>query len=109
VEEQINSSGMFPLDQPSSILDQNKIDFITDALDPENDRKKTLGDITVGQVSQRAYVQISHGNRFADTLEKDFFPKTFPTLFPYGRGPRSVGDQAVNHTLKQWSRTIRPQ
>jgi Helitron helicase-like domain at N-terminus len=106
VEEQFDSSGMFPLDQSSSILDQSKIDFITGALDPGSDRN-TLGDVTVGEVGQRPYVRISHGNRFADTLEKDFFPKTFPTLFPYGRGgPRSVGDQAVNHTLKQWSRTM---
>src|SRR4051812_5669359 len=37
------------------------------------------------------YILVSRGNDFADTFDPLFFAKTFPTLFPFGRGgPRQA-------------------
>ena len=42
-------------------------------------------------LSDTPYIQSSHGTDFANSFDPDYFPKTFPTLFPYGSGgPRGL-------------------
>ncbi|KAM4061661.1 ATP-dependent DNA helicase PIF1 [Hirsutella rhossiliensis] len=41
------------------------------------------------------FVRVERGADFADNLHEDFFPRTFPKLFPWGRGgPKSKGDSS---------------
>ncbi|KAM4064054.1 AAA domain-containing protein [Hirsutella rhossiliensis] len=41
------------------------------------------------------YIQVRRGNEFADSADASFFAKTFPTLFPFGVGPRLADEAAT--------------
>ncbi len=66
--------------------------------------------------SERPFIRVSHGRGFADAFSPNYFPKTFPTCFPYGRGgPQAVGrndrgelaDRMLRAmTLESWAKVV---
>ncbi|KAJ6436034.1 reverse transcriptase domain protein [Purpureocillium lavendulum] len=66
------------------------------------------------------FILVERGADFADSLHEDFFPRTFPKLFPWGRGgpkaphvPHGEQQQAPaavecrsNHSLSYWARYV---
>ena len=109
---ELTSTGMFPLDEASSFAEESKLQFISNALEREyvlDEAGRGVGEasgIRVGEGSYQPFIRVSHGAQFADGLDPDFFPKTFPTLFPFGRGgPVAVESKGVNHSLKYWAKT----
>jgi hypothetical protein len=43
--------------------------------------------------TERPYIRVSRGSEFADAFSSDYFPKTFPCCFPYGRGGPQLADR----------------
>jgi hypothetical protein len=52
IKKQFDLNGMFPLDQLNSILEQNKIDFITETLNPESDYKNIVKEVTIEKITR---------------------------------------------------------
>jgi hypothetical protein len=70
------------------------------------------------------YIAVSRGNDFADSFDAQFFAKTFPTLFPFGKGgPRQAEENTSgiaieaearirnllssrNMTLEKWAKIL---
>ncbi|KJZ70434.1 hypothetical protein HIM_10172 [Hirsutella minnesotensis 3608] len=107
---EVACSGMFALDGAPDVPDGEKLRFACDAV---------RGVVTDGRAGPRAwvghlpeaggdedgyepYIHVRRGEEFADSFDASFFPKTFPTLFPFGVGsPRLVeeaGAQPVSDT-----------
>ncbi|KNB04282.1 hypothetical protein FOXG_22453 [Fusarium oxysporum f. sp. lycopersici 4287] len=120
---ELRSSAMFPIDEQAAFAEQDKLDFISIALQAErqfDDRYEGVaGEAPSMQVhgsSGRPFIRVSHGREFADGFSPDYFPKTFPTCFPYGHGgPRAadrneVGDPANplirDMTLESWAKVV---
>jgi hypothetical protein len=50
--------------------------------------------ITLATESDRPFIASRHGEAFADSNNVDFFPKTFPCLFPWGTGgPKKIAEE----------------
>jgi len=111
------STGMFALDNRDFLTGEAKVQFIVEALENERGRQDLnlqegeTRDIRLEEASNHPFIRVSRGNEFADSLDVDFFTKTFPTLFPFGRGgprterPDSTIDEQ-NCSLKYWASTL---
>ena len=55
---------------------------------PRDNQRRTDFNVSNSLVteSNRPFIANRHGEAFADSNEGDFFPKTFPCLFPWGTG-----------------------
>jgi len=91
---------MFSIDDQAAFAEQEKLEFISLALQAEresDDRHEArAGDAPSMQVhgsSERPFVRVSRGSEFADAFSPDYFPKTFPCCFPFGRGGPRVADR----------------
>ncbi|KJZ68253.1 hypothetical protein HIM_12357 [Hirsutella minnesotensis 3608] len=72
----------------------------------------------VQTTGDRPFVRVERGEDFADSLHEDFFPRTFPKLFPWGKGgPKAKcdsghslqsdpADRHPNHSLSYWARYV---
>jgi hypothetical protein len=117
---ELTSTGMFSLDDPNIFDEETKLNFIANALEtefqlqyPDIDQDPS---IRIESGSQQPFINVSHGSEFANSHDKDFFPKTFPSLFPFGRGgPKGeqtdMGNlQSISHSkslsLKYWANTL---
>ncbi|KAM5348941.1 hypothetical protein ACJ41O_008764 [Fusarium nematophilum] len=94
---EISSSGMFALDGRPDIADVEKLRYVYDALRHDDARDEMRAGTWVGSAEVRhgdtrePYILVSRGEDFADPFDVPFFVKTFPTLFPVGRGgPRQA-------------------
>lgn len=110
---ELTSTGMFPLDKAGTFAEDGKLQFIANALEREyafDEAQTRVGEaarIAVGEGSYQPFIRVSRGTQFADSLDPDFFPKTFPTLLPFGGGePRAAASEGVNHSLKYWAKTV---
>lgn len=97
---ELRSSAMFPIDKQATFAEQDKLEFIGLALRAErqfDDRYEgSAGEAPSMQVygsSGRPFIRVSHGREFADGFSADYFPKTFPSCFPYGCGGPRVADR----------------
>jgi len=96
---ELRSSAMFPIDDDAAFAEQDKLEFINRALQAERcfeDRHEGAGtssSMGVYGTSERPFLCVSRGSEFADAFSPDFFPKTFPCCFPYGRGGPRVVDR----------------
>ncbi|KAI1289115.1 hypothetical protein F5Y03DRAFT_388836 [Xylaria venustula] len=102
------ASGMFSLDGPAAFEEADKLQDADD-VEPCAMRLQTTGEQPV--------IRVERGADFADTLHEDFFPRTFPKLFPWGRGgPKALGEpkssqqdapefaqRHFNHSLNYWA------
>lgn len=78
---------------PAAFAEQNKLAFISQALQTEHQLDDDYNDCAGGGPSMEVhsssglpFIRVSRGRDFADAFSPDYFPKTFPTCFPYGRG-----------------------
>jgi hypothetical protein len=120
---ELRSSAMFPIDDQAAFAEQDKLEFISLALQTEresDDRYEAgAGESPSMQVygsSERPFIRVSRGSEFADTLSPDYFPKTFPCCFPYGCGGPRVADRNEeggssnpllrDMTLESWAKVV---
>ena len=73
-----------------------------------------------GSQQKQPFIRVERGADFADSLHEDFFPRTFPKLFPWGRdGPKALGEansnrrdasepsrRRSNHSLNYWAKYV---
>jgi hypothetical protein len=97
---ELRSSAMFPIDDEAAFAEQDKLEFIGLALQAERESDDRYEDgageapsMQVYGYSERPFIRVSHGSEFADAFSPDYFPKTFPSCFPYGRGGPRVADR----------------
>jgi len=115
-----SSSGMFPLDGPAAFAEADKLSFLADAFRPSQSRSSNDAQpraIEVQTAGHQPYIRVECGTDFADTLHQDFFPRTFPKLFPWGKGgPKALSrnpehafqsaQRHSNHSLTYWARYV---
>ncbi|KAJ3516318.1 hypothetical protein NM208_g14859 [Fusarium decemcellulare] len=111
------SSAMFPIGGPAAFEDADKLSFLVDAMQKAEDQEPKQPEehrIGVQTAAGQPFIRVEHGAEFADNLHADFFPRTFPTLFPWGSGgpkarPKEDVDPAEptrNHSLSYWARYV---
>ncbi|KJZ74444.1 hypothetical protein HIM_06040 [Hirsutella minnesotensis 3608] len=93
----------------------------TDHIVPDTDRGLEENRFTsIEEIIATSFILVERGADFADRLHEDFFPRTFPKLFPWGGGgpkalhasdlqqqqaPAAAGPH-VNHSLSYWARYV---
>jgi hypothetical protein len=84
------------------IADAEKLQYLCGAMGEDASRSSTRGRTWAGSAEVRhggatePYILVSRGDGFADSFDTCFFAKTFPTLFPLGKGgPRQVEECAM--------------
>jgi len=88
---EFSSSGMFGLNDRSDIADAEKMRYVLEAF-RERSGRLVQGSSWNGHAEVRRekggapYILLSRGQDYADTFDTHFFSKTFPILFPTGRG-----------------------
>ncbi|KID83958.1 arrestin domain-containing protein [Metarhizium guizhouense ARSEF 977] len=99
---EIHASGMFALDGRPEVTDTEKLRFTYEAIGRNAGRKeaekggKAAASATLQFPKDREpFIQVSRGDHFADKLDTWFFPKAFPTLFPWGSGGPLLADEAL--------------
>ena len=94
---------MFALDAHPDVQDAQKLQYTWESLnqslnrDSDKINNKRTGLIVEQQKDTgQPYIAVSRGGEFADSLDKHFFAKTFPTLFPVGKGgPRQAEERVA--------------
>ncbi|KAM4063336.1 ATP-dependent DNA helicase PIF1 [Hirsutella rhossiliensis] len=117
------SSGMFPLDGPAAFEEADKLSFLADAIQTSRTRGADEAEpcaMHVQGTGAQLYILVERGAEFTYSLHEDFFLRTFPKLFPWGRGgPKALHasdlqqQQApaaavlyVNHSLSYLARYV---
>ncbi|KAJ6436458.1 L-fucose-proton symporter [Purpureocillium lavendulum] len=117
------SSGMFPLDGPAAFEEADKLSFLVGAIGTNRTRGADEAErcaMRLQGAGGQPFILVERGADFADSLHEDFFPRTFPKLFPWGRGgpkaphvPHGEQQQAPaavecrsNHSLSYWARYV---
>jgi hypothetical protein len=120
---ELRSSAMFPIEDHAVFAEQDKLEFISLALQAErecDDRYEAdaggAPSMRVYGSSERPFIRVSRASEFADALSPDYFPKTFPCCFPYGRGGPEVANQNEEEdaahplirdmTLESWAKVV---
>ncbi|RYP64687.1 hypothetical protein DL771_008644 [Monosporascus sp. 5C6A] len=120
---ELRSSAMFPVDDKAAFAEQDKLEFISLALQTEHQFDDSYEggaseapSMQVHGSSEAPFIRVSRGREFADAFSPDYFPKTFPCCFPYGRGgpqvaDRNEGEDAANPllrdmTLESWAKVV---
>lgn len=118
-----STSGMFPLDGPTAFAEVDKLSFLAEAIktsQPRCDDDAEPSSMMVHTAGDQPLIRVERGADFADNLHEDFFPRTFPKLFPWGRGgPKALskpeGDlrdasqpvqRSTNHSLNYWAKYV---
>jgi hypothetical protein len=118
-----SSSGMFPLDGPAAFEEADKLTFLADALQTSRSRDADDAEpcaMRLQTTGEQPFIRVERGADFADTLHEDFFPRTFPKLFPWGMGgPKALGEsnsnrrdaseparRRSNHSLNYWAKYV---
>ncbi|KJZ70496.1 hypothetical protein HIM_10125 [Hirsutella minnesotensis 3608] len=118
-----STSGMFPLDGPAAFAEVDKLSFLAEAIQTSqigrgNDAEPSA--MMVYTAGGQPFIRVERGADFADNLHEDFFPRTFPKLFPWGSGgPKALREPdgnrhhalqpvecRANHSLKYWARYV---
>ncbi|KAF1814387.1 hypothetical protein P152DRAFT_447755 [Eremomyces bilateralis CBS 781.70] len=92
-----SSSGIFALDKGPDIANGEKLQYVRDALgqqDPGNKRRGGTAEVRRWNGAE-PYIVVNRGEDFADPFDARFFAKTFPTLFPLGRGGPLQADKSI--------------
>jgi hypothetical protein len=120
---ELRSSAMVNIDDQAAFAEQDKLEYIGLALQAERESDdsydSSAGEAPSMQVygsSERPFIRVSRGTEFADAFSPDYFPKTFPTCFPYGRGgPQVAGRNEEggpanpllrDMTLESWAKIV---
>ncbi|KAL8284658.1 hypothetical protein RB597_008496 [Gaeumannomyces tritici] len=99
---EIGSSGMFSLDCRPDIADMEKLRYLLGSAGEGAHGERTRGAAWTGSAEVRRgraaepYIVVSRGQDFADSFDPWFLAKTFPSLFPLGKGgPRQAEERVV--------------
>ncbi|KAJ2899375.1 hypothetical protein MKZ38_003082 [Zalerion maritima] len=98
---EISSSGMFGLDCRPDIADAEKLRYLCEAMGEDALWNQTRGSTWAGSAEVRyggvtePYILVSRGDEFADSFDTRFFAKTFPTLFPFGKGGPRQAEECI--------------
>ncbi|KID93915.1 arrestin domain-containing protein, partial [Metarhizium majus ARSEF 297] len=104
---EISAAGMFGLDGAPEITELEKFKFACDTihkgghstadgqLGRDKDVSGSAGIRYAKSKKEEPYIHISRGDNFADGLDRWFFAKAFPTLFPYGLGGPRLAEEAL--------------
>ena len=120
---ELHSSAMFPIDDQAAFAEQDKLEFISLALQAERQFDDSFEggagadpSMQVHGSSERPFIRVSRGREFADAFSPDFFAKTFPSCFPYGRGGPQLADRNEagepenpllrDMTLESWAKVV---
>ncbi|RSL80314.1 hypothetical protein CEP52_017409 [Fusarium oligoseptatum] len=118
-----STSGMFPLDGPAAFAEADKLSFLSEAIQPGqtgHDNDAEASTMTVHAAGDQPFIRVERGADFADNLHEDFFPRTFPKLFPWGKGgPKALNSpggnvngtpgparSSANHSLHYWAKYV---
>ncbi|KAK7420728.1 hypothetical protein QQZ08_010263 [Neonectria magnoliae] len=118
-----STSGMFPLDGPAAFAEADKLSFLAEAIQPGQTRHDDDAEpsaMTVHTAGDQPFIRVERGADFADNLHEDFFPRTFPKLFPWGKGgPKALNNpggsvngtpglarSSANHSLNYWAKYV---
>ncbi|KAJ3568908.1 hypothetical protein NPX13_g6264 [Xylaria arbuscula] len=118
-----STSGMFPLDGPAAFAQVDKLSFLAEAIQTSQircDDDAEPSAMMVHTAGDQPFIRVERGADFADNLHEDFFPRTFPKLFPWGRGgPRALSEpdgdrrhasqpaqRSANHSLNYWAKYV---
>jgi len=124
---EMEASAVFGIDDQLAVPDVDKIRYVCAALNGVDQASQPNPPGAIGSAEVRdgrsvePYILMSRGQEFADSLEVSFFAKTFPTLFPFGRGgPRQALEGSreteeiestqsgprCNLTLAKWAKLV---
>lgn len=119
-----SSSSIFPLDKPAIFSEADKLSFLADAMQIDRSRGNgvpQLCGMNIETMGEQPFIRVERGSDFADNLHEDFFPRTFPKLFPWGKGgPKATTDTESrqqhatervhnppsNHSLTYWAKYV---
>ncbi|KAM5344579.1 hypothetical protein ACJ41O_013114 [Fusarium nematophilum] len=118
-----SASGMFPLDGPAAFAEADKLSFLSEAMQMSQTRHDDDAEpsaMTVHTTGDQPFIRVERGADFADNLHEDFFPRTFPKLFPWGSGgPKALDrpgsslhdassytQRSANHSLNYWTKYV---
>lgn len=69
--------------------------------------------MTVHAAGDQPFIRVERGADFAENLHEDFFPRTFPKLFPWPSEPDSnlhdasePARRSANHSLNYWAKYV---
>ena len=103
---EMSSSGMFPLNEPTAFEEADKLSFLMGSIQASQNQDQSYS-MDVQATEEQPFIRVEHGADFADSLHPDFFPRTFPKLFPWGRGgPKAITESSrylqhsSNHSLE---------
>ena len=109
---EMSSSGMFPLNEPTAFEEADKLSFLMGSIQASQNQDQSYS-MDVQATEEQPFIRVEHGADFADSLHPDFFPRTFPKLFPWGRGgPKAITESSrylqhsSNHSLEYWARYV---
>jgi hypothetical protein len=98
-----SSSGMFPLEVPATLSELDKLSFLANAMRTDSHRAEENSQscaMNIDNVGEQPFIRVERGSDFADKLHEDFFPRTFPRLFPWGKGgPKATRVQNVANKI----------
>jgi hypothetical protein len=121
---ELTSTGLMSTDMSGEYSVQERLRQLRSAIanieSRDRQRRTDLGfsNTLVTEASQ-PFIASRHGEAFSDSNEPEFFPKTFPCLFPWGTGgPKNItlspdeetvvneGSKASNFTLRSWAKLL---
>ena len=97
------ASGMFGLDGPIDVDDGERLRYLCTAIGASEARARRRGDGGTATAAvpdpggDEPFIAMSRGDEFADSFDEAFLAKTFPTLFPFGRGGPRRDAETVHH------------
>lgn len=120
------STGMLGLDETADHGPRERLRWVQASLDQTDGRhrgkkrRRSEGGIGYFAGTTEPFIINQRGEEYVDSNDPDFFPKTFPCLFPWGRGgPKLAEDAGVgftdvhsscgqdrNFTLRSWARLV---
>jgi hypothetical protein len=93
---EVNSSGMFNVDDQVDIADTERLKYLFEVM---GENVPWGGSAFVGSAevcrgsNAEPYILVKRGDEFADSFEPLFFAKTFPTLLPFGKGGPRLAEE----------------
>lgn len=90
--EELRSTGLLNIDSSNDHSLQERVQILQDATLGLNQRRQRgpkpqdSSTSTSLRTGEQPFIVSRRGEDFADYSDPDFFPKTFPCLFPWGRG-----------------------
>jgi hypothetical protein len=130
---ELTSSGLMSTEMEGELSIQERLRQVRKMvgnIGPQDNRRRTDFNVNNTLVTEgnKPFIASRHGEAFADSNDAEFFPKTFPCLFPWGTGgPKNItlsaeeetavdenetayadtqGSKNANFTLRSWAKFL---